>query len=235
MNRLMLLVVTSLFLGVGDGVPALAATSVGRQTTGNVQLVPDANTGPVAPTDPDGSGKPFPGDPDDPDNPGTGSRGHLTLDYLSNLTFQQQAIQDGTITATVANTQPFIQLSDRRGSGTGWSLMLKPEPLVGQTNGAQLKALTVSLGETRFLSAGENASRQPDVLVTATQALPVGSYSLVARAQNTPGDRQGVGTWLWRLNTSSTQPMRLSILESAVTREQTYQGTLSWLLTDTPQ
>lgn len=238
MKRQLLLMVASLALGMGWLLPATAATvATGNQTTtGNVQFIPNTDTTTsVDPANPDGSGKPFPGDPADPDNQGTGSRGLLTLDYLSNLKFQQKSLTNGMITATASNRQAFVQLSDRRGTGTGWSLMLKPEQLRGEQDDAKISAATVALGSAYFLSSGGNVSQRPTVMATATQALPIGSYSLIAQAQGSPGKRQGVGTWLLRLNTSASEPTQLKVLAAAVPSEQTYQGTLSWMLTDAPQ
>lgn len=233
MRRLTLLVVAALvFSGGGPSLVGLAST---RTSTANVELAPGTDTTPVKPVDPDGSGGAFPGDDLDPDNQGTGSRGLLTLDYVSNLTFQQQATKAGVITATATNQRAFVQISDRRGTGTGWSLLVKPTTLVGQQDQDPLTAATLTLGKAFFLSSGSNASHAPQVMTGSTQALPLNSYSLVATAQDVPGQRQGVGTWLLRLNTSTTAPTSLNVSAAAVTTAQTYAGTLSWLLTDTPQ
>lgn len=235
MQKFWFLLVAPLVFGIGGWWGAVPVQAASQQSTADVQLVPDPNIEPVDPQDPDGSGKPFPGDPEDPDNPGTGSRGHLTLDYLSNLKFKQQRIANGFIEATATNQHAFVQISDRRGTGGGWNLMLKPEALVGQSDHQSLKSATVTLGAANFRSSGSNVSRAPDVTVGATQALPVGEYSLIGQAQNVPGNRQGVGTWLLRLNTQPSAPTQLNVLAAAVTSTQTYEGTLSWMLTDTPQ
>ncbi|KRK95526.1 hypothetical protein FD25_GL000909 [Levilactobacillus acidifarinae DSM 19394] len=155
------------------------------------------------------------------------------MDYISNLKFQQRGVTGNFITATATNQRAFVQISDRRGTGTGWSLLLKPEPLVGQKDATSIEAATLSLGSAYFLASGANITKAPAFV--AKSALPMNSYSLVARAQSVPGDRQGMGTWLLRLNTKSTDPTTLNVASSAVTTQQNYQGTLSWLLTDAPQ
>lgn len=238
MKGSLLLIVASLVLGVGSFLtPTLAAaesTTSMQKSTGQVTLKPGSPTGPVAPVNPDGSGNPFPGDPLDPGNEGTGSQGQLTLDYVSNLKFKQQQVTGAFIQATATNPRAFVQVSDRRGTGTGWSLLLKPEPLVGQQDATKLTQATLSLGTSYFLPS-ENSGQVNYPSVVAANALPIGSYSLVAQAQDVPAQPQGVGTWLLRLNTQTATPTSLNVLASAVTRQQTYQGTLSWLLTDTPQ
>ncbi|MDT6979957.1 WxL domain-containing protein [Levilactobacillus zymae] len=233
MKRWMLILVASLALGAGWPLARASASTDSKTTSAKVTVKSDLSTDPVPPVDPDGSGNPFPGDSNDPNNQGTGSRGHLTLDYISNLKFQQQGITGNFITATATNSRAFVQISDRRGTGKGWSLMLKPEPLVGQQDASTITAATLSLGYAYFLSSGANITKAPSFV--AKSALPMNSYSLVARAQDVPGDRQGMGTWLLRLNTKSTDPVSLEVASSAVTAQQTYKGTLSWLLTDTPQ
>lgn len=236
MKRIWLLIVASLALGIGGLTQALPASAESQRTTGNAKLIPGSGSKPVDPKDPEGTGKPFPGDSKDPNNKGTGSTGLLTLDYISNLKFTQDQTVNGVIDATATNRKAFVQVSDRRATGTGWNLMLKPEPLVGKSDSSvSISAATLTLGNAYFLSSGGNVSQAPTVTTGATEALPVGSYSLVAQAQNRPGNRQGVGTWLLRLNTSNSEPTRLSVLAAAVTKQQTYEGDLSWLLTDTPQ
>lgn len=227
------IVVLMAALGLGMSWPIYPLARAAVTSTADVTLKPDPNVKPVAPVNPDGSGQPSPGDAEDPGNQGTGSQGHLTLDYISNLKFKQQGLTDNFITATATDPQAVVQISDRRGTGTGWNLMLKPGALVGQTDGSSLTAATLSLGYAYFLASGTNFSRPPRVM--ASSGLPLGSYSLIARAQNQPGDRQGMGTWLLRLNTRPSNPMTLSVLASSVSRQQTYRGTLDWLLTDTPQ
>ena len=231
MLKWMVLVMAALGLGLSWPTYPLALAAV--TSTADVTLKPDPNVKPVAPVNPDGSGQPSPGDVDDPGNQGTGSQGHLTLDYISNLRFKQQGLRDNFITAAATDSQAVVQMSDRRGTGTGWSLMLKPGALVGQTDGSTLTAATLSLGYAYFLASGTNFSQAPQVV--ASSDLPLGSYSLIARAQDQPGARQGLGTWLLRLNTRPSNPMTLSVLATSVSRQQTYRGTLDWLLTDTPQ
>lgn len=224
MKHHLLLVVASVVLGT-SWLPALvgSASSVNQATTAKVQVEPGDDTDPVAPVD-----------PDDPNNPGTGSHGLLTLDYISNLTFKQRSIVNGQIIATATTPRPVVQISDRRAKGTGWNLLLKPEPLVGQTDHHAISAATLTLGAAQFApSDTTGAVWYPHVV--ANSALPYNSYSLIAQAQNNPRKPQGVGTWLLRMNTSTTEPITLTILASAVTRQQNYQGSLSWLLTDTPQ
>lgn len=158
----------------------------------------------------DGSTKPVnpggPTDPDDSGNSGTGSKGKLTLDY--------------------------VQISDRRFTGAGWQLQVKPSPLVGEKDFSEISAAALQLGSASFAKASTtNVSASPTVTDSATSLIPIGSYSLVASANK----GTGLGTWLLQVNRSTIAPTKLLVNNADVKQQQTYQGALTWLLTDTPQ
>lgn len=158
----------------------------------------------------DGSTKPVnpggPTDPDDSGNNGTGSKGKLTLDY--------------------------VQISDRRFTGAGWQLQVKPSPLVGEKDFSEISAAALQLGSASFAKASTtNVSASPTVTDSATSLIPIGSYSLVASANK----GTGLGTWLLQVNRSTIAPTKLLVNNADVKQQQTYQGALTWLLTDTPQ
>lgn len=158
----------------------------------------------------DGSTKPVnpggPTDPDDSGNNGTGSKGKLTLDY--------------------------VQISDRRFTGAGWQLQVKPSPLVGEKDFFEISAAALQLGSASFAKASTtNVSASPTVTDSATSLIPIGSYSLVASANK----GTGLGTWLLQVNRSTIAPTKLLVNNADVKQQQTYQGALTWLLTDTLQ
>lgn len=237
MTRYLLLLVASLALGVGAvstvQVNAMADTSSGSITSkSSVNLTPGSGTKPVTPVDPGGSGDKFPGDGKDPGNEGTGSTGKLTLDYVSDLKFQQQGISNGQILTTATNPNAFVQISDRRATGAGWQLQVNPSELVGEKDSSTISSgASIQLGAAEFIASGQNVYAAPQVVATPTQLIPIGSYSKIAQANKFAG----VGTWIMRLNYNTSEPTNLIVLGSAVTQQQTYQGTLSWMLTDTPQ
>lgn len=84
-------------------------------------------TPPVNPKDPGNPVLPTPIDPTDPDNKGTNQKGPLSVDYVSNLKFGKQKISGKTISYKALNADPFVQVTDLRGAGDGWSLSAKNE------------------------------------------------------------------------------------------------------------
>ena len=200
------------------------ANSGSLSTTAKVTLSGDGSTKPVNPGGPT--------DPDDSGNNGTGSKGKLTLDYVPNLTFKQQRVTKGQIVTTATNRGAYVQISDRRFTGAGWQLQVKPSPLVGEKDFSEISAAALQLGSASFAKASTtNVSASPTVTDSATSLIPIGSYSLVASANK----GTGLGTWLLQVNRSATAPTKLLVYNAVVKHQQTYLGALTWLLTDTPQ
>jgi len=235
-TRLTTLLVASLVLGtIAVGVPATAkassTTSTGNETTtAKVTLVGGDTSKPVSPKDPDGSGGEFPGDNLDPNNKGTGSTGDLTIDYASNLVFDENCYADGIITATATNNRAFVQISDRRYTGDGWQLMLTPSVLTGQSDSSKIYGdnASIEMGVTKFLASGATVSKYPHVTTSSTTRLPLGEMAKVGQADA----GTGLGTWIYRLNYDTTEPTKLLVNGSQVSETQTYTGVLTWTLTD---
>lgn len=209
---------------------ALAADP--SKTTASTSLTPGDTDTSVKPVDPDNPGGNFTGDPEDPDNPGTGSTGPLTLDYVSNIKFRQDAGLNGQlITATAVNTKAFVQISDRRYNGHGWKLYVTPSPLTGQKDQSVISTASVTLGQSKFTPRyADTVSGKPSVTVGGDQELPLGIPALVARAKKDTG----LGTWIMRLNYQPKLLTRLFVNAAQVTKQQPYAGELTWQLTDTP-
>jgi len=201
-----------------------------QTTTAKVTLVGGDTSKPVSPKDPDGSGGEFPGDTLDPDNKGTGSTGDLTIDYASNLVFDENSYADGLITATATNNRAFVQVSDRRYTGDGWQLMLTPSVLTGQSDNQKIygDGASIEMGVTKFLASGATVRQYPLVTTASTTRLPLGEMAKVGQADA----GTGLGTWIYRLNYDTTAPTKLLVNGSHVSETQTYTGVMTWTLTD---
>ncbi|MFZ4355293.1 WxL domain-containing protein, partial [Enterococcus gallinarum] len=117
---------------------ALAVDGGEYQTNGAIQFAPNTNpTNPVDPTNPDPDKPITPVDPTDPTGPKPGTAGPLSIDYASSLSFGEQTITSKNMTY-YAETQKykdnagadqegpnFVQVSDNRGTETGWTLKVK--------------------------------------------------------------------------------------------------------------
>lgn len=176
------------------------------------------------PYDPD---EPYPGDVNDVGNDGTGSIGQLTLDYISNLRFGSYAIKQGGLTATAKNTHAMVQITDGRGNGNGWTLQLKPGPMVGEQTGSVLNDGYLYLGTEAIRKPSTNMSDPP---VEKTLRIPIGSYENIAVApQNT-----GMSTWTIGFNQYADSPTQLVLNDTSNASPDHYVGSLSWSLTNAP-
>lgn len=219
------LVLSGILIGSWLVIPVAsqAATQM-TQSQIEVKLTPNEDDSAVKPVDPDDPTKPYPGDETDPGNVnGTGSRGLLTIDYLSNLTFNDITTTNGPATATAKNQKAMVQVSDRRSTGSGWTLQVLPS---APTNGRQALAATIDLGSIEIKPVTTNMSATPQLVNEGH--LTVGTVNNVLKADQ----QAGLGTWLLIMNRGS-QPTTLHLNESKISAGM-YTGTLTWSLTNAP-
>ncbi|WP_461219206.1 WxL domain-containing protein [Lapidilactobacillus salsurivasis] len=192
-----------------------------------IPLISEATTDPVAPRDPQDPDLPYPGDELDPANQGTGSTEVLSLDYASNLHFAKQTAAN-KVSAQLLNAKAMVQVTDQRGSGTGWVLQLKPEFLVGQQTGAILQSGLLDFkGLTTLKTTSDNVSPAPQLV---TDQIYLGDYVNLVRASS----QQGRGIWVLGLGNDATTPAKLTLALPAKVASDHYVGTLNWSLLDAP-
>lgn len=215
--------VTTLVCGLLFWPGAWLTSDAAQQSAVQVSLTPNDDDNAVAPVDPDDPSRPYPGDDHDTGNvTGTGSRGLLTIDYVSNLKFATVAAQTGA-TSTAQNERAMIQISDRRFNGAGWTLQVTPSSLQSET-----RALNTSLklGTLQLRAGAGNVSHAPQVVAPAELTVGTTNNVLVADEQ------AGLGTWLLLLNRGTTKTT-LTVNDTQVAPGE-YTGTLAWSLTNAP-
>ncbi|MFS7394404.1 WxL domain-containing protein [Carnobacterium maltaromaticum] len=187
-------------------------------------------TPPVNPKDPDNPIIPTPIDSSDPENKGTGQIGPLSVDYVSNLKFGQQKISGRTIAYKALNADPFVQVTDLRGSGDGWSLSAKMSPFTNKNN-QELKGATLSM-KNSMVKAGStsNISLAPvksDLLFDNQES------KLVMNASN----KGGRGTWLnvWSGTEEANESIQLNVLAGTPEANTEYTSSITWELEDAPK
>lgn len=183
---------------VGTGVNAKAVEQVATyNSNSNINFVPSTSI--TKPIDPINPTNPTPETPE-PEKPGT--VGPLSIDFASNFEFGTQEIttENKVYMAKVQSykdsqniTPTFVQVTDKRGSNTGWSLNLKQahqfqaeETLNKVLEGAQLhfkKGTAVTNGKGKIPKTYE-------VILDPINA----NYSKVMSAEVTAGS----GTWVSR-------------------------------------
>lgn len=185
---------------------------------------------PVNPKDPDNPIVPTPIDSSDPGNKGTGQIGPLSVDYVANLKFGQQKISGKTIAYKALNADPFIQVTDLRGAGDGWSLSAKISSFTNK-NKQELKGATLSM-QNSVVKAGStsNISLAP---VKSDLLFDNHESKLVMNATN----KGGRGTWLnvWSGTDQANESIQLNVLAGTPEANTEYTSSITWELKDAPK
>lgn len=212
---------------------AFAATSVGDS---NASVNFKAGTGIVNPVDPTDPTLPLdPLDPSNPTNPGTGNTGPLTLDYVSSVEFGEQEVSSNEETYSATSRKPFIQVSDRRGTGKGWSVTATASSFQDEDDASSLAGATLSFQNGESASASTTTSSP-----TASQNvnLPTDGTSIVKVVS--AKETEGKGTWINRWfgatpdDTDSLNDNVTLTIPGGSATIGSHEATISWTLSDAP-
>ncbi|PZF87928.1 WxL domain-containing protein [Listeria ivanovii] len=212
---------------------ALAVTSVG-DSKATIKFI--AGTGVVDPVDPTDPTKPLDSvDPSNPTDPGTGNTGALTLDYVSSVAFGEQEISSNEATYSATSRKPFIQVSDRRGTGKGWYVTATASAFQDEYGTNSLAGATLSFQNGEAVSASTTttsptASQKVDIPTDGTSVVDVISAE----------ETEGMGTWInrWLGATpddvdSLNDNVKLVIPAGSATLGD-HEATITWTLSDAP-
>lgn len=233
----------------------LAADGGVYHSNGSVEFVSSGDpTEPVDPTDPT-----QPVDPTDPHEPGTA--GPLSIDFASNLNFGKQKITSKNVTYLAAAQQfkkldaagkptgdpeygpNYVQVTDNRGTESGWTLTVTQGGLFTSTDvpDHKLEGAAITLKNAHVVSAAESpkpTASANDVTLVPDVAAPVMMAAV----------KHGAGTYLndWgsaadledvtengetiKKNTS----IELSVPGSSTKYAEKYSTQLNWTLSDVP-
>lgn len=201
-------------------------------------------TNPVNPVDPGTEvGPKDPNDPNDPHEPGT--KGPLSIDYVSNFHFGKQAMSgnDKVYTAQLDKVKEkgtdgkeievpnYLQVTDNRGTNKGWKVTVKQDGQFKAGNneltGAELKLSNPVANSTidkKYAPKVETVTLNPN-----------GDTQPVAIAQ----EETGMGTWVTAYGKDAVQGEKSVTLSvpgtTAKVKDLQYETTLIWALEDTPQ
>lgn len=176
--------------------------------------------------DPSNPSKPLDPQPDEGETGGkTGDTGPLSLDYVTNLDFGEHDVSIAEETYTAKNsTQPFTQVTDRRGTSTGWKLTVQAASF--QSNGEDTLP-----GASLTFENGTTASNLNDLdapQVNNPINVTTGGNAVNVTVANVG---QGRGTWVTRW---SKDDVKLTIPQGTAT-EGTHTSQLTWTLSNAPQ
>ena len=178
----------------------------------------------------------------DPSGPNPGTAGPLSIDYASSLDFGTQKItsKDEVYKAkaqkyidkdSVEKTGPnFVQVTDNRGSETGWTLQMKQNSQFATADADELTGAEITFKNGNIVTASDSAKPTGQATIVAD---PAGNLKNVMSAK----DGQGAGTYLLDWGTDAAtgaDSIELSVPGSTTKYAKKYSTTFTWVLSDTP-
>ncbi|HFK2760353.1 TPA: WxL domain-containing protein [Enterococcus faecalis] len=215
------LLITSLFVSVQITHAEMKSEAESKSTVKTVAGETTEPTPPVDPTDPE---KPNP----DPEVPGTGNTGPLTIDHVSSIDFGEQEIKEKEAIYNAKTEHPYVQVTDRRGTGAGWTLKASIDEFSNEDKTKILKGAELSLKNGSIKSISGNVSEKPlgyDVNLNK-------DMQVIMQA----GTDQGMGTWLdvFSGTKDDNANVQLKVPAGSAKAKQNYSSVIRWELTDAP-
>lgn len=160
----------------------------------------------------------------------TGQTGPLTLDFVSNLEFGIHEVEIAEKVYESKTMTPYIQVSDRRGLGSGWNVTAQASSF-SSDGAATLPGafLTLRNGEalTNLKDLASPTVNQNIELYTNGEAINI----------VTANENEGLGSWITRWLPSAEATLNdhatLTIPQAAASPGR-HVSTLTWTLTDAP-
>lgn len=237
-------------LGSHMGMQTVNATGDSATTTGKIKFIVDEDNTVTPPVDPEGS----PGEPINPAVPeggSTGNGGPLSLDFAPNFDFSEQVVSTTTKTyyaGLVADKETgrevanFVQLSDKRGTGAGWTLSVIQNGQFSSSDGDVLTGAELHLKHATH-NSNMPATVAPDVVASDDVTLGLETAEKLVEAQ----PKTGMGMHQLRfgnnLDTDKegnpqevTAPTAVALVVpgSAIQYAKEYTTTLEWVLSELP-
>ncbi|EAE8119498.1 WxL domain-containing protein [Listeria monocytogenes] len=141
---------------------------------------------------------------------------------------------------------PYAQISDVRGTNTGWTLSVTGSAFKDSSTPAKtIPGAELTIPKSTVSSATSTAQAPTEydsvtISMTGGAAVPVMAAKDMQTATPTNfNDDQGMGTWTdsfgsQAVSATDTSKPKLSIPKNVVVADGTYQSTLTWTLSDTP-
>lgn len=219
------LLITSLFVSVQITHAEMKNETESKskaESKSTVKTILGETTDPVAPVDPTDPNKP------NPEVPGTGNTGPLTIDLVSSIDFGEQEIKEKEAIYNAKTEHPYVQVTDRRGTGAGWTLKASIDEFSNEDKTKILKGAELSLKNGSIKSISGNVSEKPlgyDVNLNK-------DMQVIMQA----GTDQGMGTWLdvFSGTKDDNANVQLKVPAGSAKAKQNYSSVIRWELTDAP-
>lgn len=198
-------------------------------------------------------------DPEDPKSPNgiitvpqkPGTSGPLSIDFVSDFKFEKKMISGNDETyyaslTTIADTNGknerevpnYIQVTDNRGTNTGWSLSVKQEKQFTSTISKQeLTGAILTLTNLNSDSKSNDGQNAPNLATTQVkdsyQLTPGSSKGLLIASTD-----EGIGSWVTLFGEKQTSTAKTSVIldvpGKAKKVKEAYETELSWVLSVDP-
>lgn len=201
-----------------------------QQSNASVEFTAPDSTKPVVPVDPTDPTKPLePINPDD--GKGTESTGPLTIDYVPHFKFGKTEIDGSIKTLNSTSKRPYIQVSDRRATGEGWTLSAEMGNFVNGTHSIKDATLELKNGAVKTTDDSTTTGRP-----TTTNSITLTSDGSKQNIMNaTKG--QGMGTWLVSWLAGDSEDLNENAVLKISTKDAlvgTYESEINWTLSQQP-
>lgn len=223
-----------------------AQEAVSFSSNGYIQI--EKNLGeeveePVNPIDPTEPLRPGPGE-DGEENPhAPGTKGPLSINYVSNVQFGKQTASGNDAVYSVkpdrllnsanqiVEVPNYVQVTDNRGTNAGWQLSVKQNG--NFKNGEhELTGTELVFSNPVLSSVSGKGETSPAANARFTVTPEGSSVSVVQAAVN-----EGMGTWAIRFgedNEEAKESIQLNIPGDSKKVAGFYKTSLTWILSDTP-
>lgn len=184
--------------------------------------------GPVDPENPDNPVDPHDSiDPDDPENHGTGDKGPLSIDYVSNISFGTQEIAQDKEVYTAINEDPYVQITDKRGMDGGWTLSATASKFLSNDS-SELKGAILAFSNGQARSTSDNVSAAPKI---SDFTFDNNDAKTVMTAESLAGQ----GTWVdvFEGEEGNNSNIQLTVPAGSAQAKE-YTATITWTLTAGP-
>lgn len=164
--------------------------------------------------------------------------GDLTLDFVSSFDFGNHPISknDEIYSAAAQKTEDgksipnFVQVTDLRGTGNGWSLNVQQQSqFLANNDGRELEGAQIQI--TNGVMTSESTNTPQDV-TESVNLTPGVSEKIV-----TANEHEGTGTWVYGFGNDSTkeESVHLAVPGKSFKAADSYKTVLTWALLDAPE
>lgn len=237
MKKLFVVSIAGLFLTLGLGGHTAFADGGTYNTNAKIQFSPsEGGTGPVDPENPEIPVDPV--DPTDPEGPNPGTPGPLSIDYASSFQFGSQEITSTDKTYTAApqtydgsdkQGPNYVQVTDNRGTESGWSLQVVQNDQFKTDSGQELRGAEIRVSNAAINTISQ--SPNPSTVRDSFSLTPESVENVVSAHVE-----EGAGTYVYHFGTSETaaESVELFVPGASTKYADSYTTTLTWTLSDTP-